>query len=158
MARMSTKLYLGTYLRLRYIWRNYQMAYSYLLPQEQQYLHGFFHLSKDLSPEELLAHRKAITAKHPSLPQQAGKALKKFKAILLTPASLRPEASAHPPGKRSTGPKRIQVYGVINPEPNPDALVQALLMLGREMAMKNRPSPTTDAWLDSEGLRRQDSA
>jgi hypothetical protein len=70
---------------LRAVWQQSAGGvFAELFPQEQWYLHDYFRPSEQLSDQALLAHRKEISARRPSLPQRAGRALKFLQAVLAT--------------------------------------------------------------------------
>lgn len=103
--------------------------FGFLGHQERMYLHDYFVPSKDLTDAELLAHRKAVTAQRPSLPQCAGRALRHLRVALEAPAAVQvPARSGHPAGKR-----RIVVRAIARPEIDQDRMVQALLKAARDL-------------------------
>jgi hypothetical protein len=78
MPRLTSQRYIEIHCWLRNYWLEDAAPYVYLTPEEQWNLHEFFQPCKQLSDDELTVHREAVTRRFPSLPQRAGRALKKF--------------------------------------------------------------------------------
>lgn len=95
MPRTSDHAYLKTQL-----WGHAQIVYAELDPNEHWQLHDYFQPSKDLTDGQLLDHRTAITAKRPSLPLQAGRALAKLDERSAVYALNRIRAQAVPIGSK----------------------------------------------------------
>lgn len=76
MPRLSDADYLLLTRHLREVWQIRQQAFTLVSTLDQHYLHLLFQTSKDLTEPERLVHRAAITAKRPSLPACAGRALR----------------------------------------------------------------------------------
>lgn len=85
-----------------------------------------------------------MTAVDPSLPQRAGRALKKLEtARALRTAAIQarlaqPVAADKPKRKHKSAERRITVKSLVHPEPNMDKMAKALLALAREMAAADR--------------------
>jgi len=78
MPRLSDTDYLKIHRRLARMWSVADGVFGYLSMSDQWFLHDFFQPSKSWSDSRLLAHRMAITAAQPTLPQQAGRALSRL--------------------------------------------------------------------------------
>lgn len=104
------------------MWGNQRKGFGFISSRDQRYLHEFFRPSETLTEAELIAHRKAISSQHPSLPHQAGWALKHF----ANPAALK-----QPP---ADGKRRIVIHAILRPEPDIKRLTQAFLCLARQLA------------------------
>ncbi len=118
MPRLTNMTYLATHDVLRRHWLEDQRDFTYLKGRDQSAVHAFYRPAYDLTDVELLAHRKAITLKHPSLPNRAGKALAVFSAVL----------SAAPPAISSSDSGRTISVRVVR-RPHPDlAKFHAALM------------------------------
>jgi len=132
--RLSPNDYLKAYKHLRYLWLNQSNVYSYLRPTEQWQLHKFFRPSEELSKEELLQHRKDITIKNPSLPHQAGKALKEFDQVMHSKVKARGvtglKTQAIVRGNRS-----VQVRSLVRPQIDIPRLARALIELGERKTL-----------------------
>jgi len=136
MARLNDKQYLRTHKQLRRFWEHNNRLYAELTSLEQWQLHDYFQPSKDWPDEQLLEHRAAISAKRPSLPHQAGRALNKFHASAAHLAVRRIRA-AHTParvaaGSRKRGDRVITVKAVVRPEIDYKKLTQALIGLAKQ--------------------------
>lgn len=129
MPRQTAADYLKTHRWLAKLWAEQQDSFGFLGYQEQMYLHDYFAPSQGISDEELVAHRKAVTARRPSLPQCAGRALRRLQVELEAAAAVRvPAGSSHPAGNR-----RIVVRAIARPEVDEDRMVQALLRAARDL-------------------------
>ncbi|HVV26283.1 MAG TPA: hypothetical protein VHC21_04620 [Candidatus Saccharimonadales bacterium] len=128
MPRLSKKEYWQWHVKLRWLWLNHQYFYKYLSPTKQWILHDFFQPSKDISREELLAHRKAITKERPGLPHQAGWALRDLNQMIHRYAKARKPAPAPVTnGRGKSGAKRVKVTGsLVRPEIDPDQMARVL--------------------------------
>jgi hypothetical protein len=74
MPRLTTSNYLFFYHYLHEIWETGYSPFGLIAIRDQRYLRDYFQLSKDLTYAELLT--QDITARRPSLPHSAGRALK----------------------------------------------------------------------------------
>ena len=76
MSRLTTTHYLKTCHVLAEKWREHMDDFAFYSPQDQCYIHDYFRPSEDLTDDQRIAHRIAISKLHPSLPAKAGRALK----------------------------------------------------------------------------------
>jgi hypothetical protein len=130
MPRLSTKDYLKAHKQLRYFWLHRQSLYRYLQPTQQWQLHAFFRPSEELSKEELLQHRKMITAVRPSLPHQAGRALKELEQVMHH--KVKPRGVTTMKVKSShKGTATIGVHSIVRPQIDHRRLARALIELER---------------------------
>lgn len=133
MPRLTNPTYLRTYFWLSGQIAQDRMTLSCLSPTEQSYLHAYFRPTEAISAPDLLAHRKSITRQRPSLPQSAGRALRKLQdhqtALVELPAS-----SPAPATKSSH--RRIVVHSVIRPEPDIERMAKALLRAAEDLKRK----------------------
>ena len=125
MPRLSNYDYLLIQAHLHNIWMTKRQGFSLISTKDQRYLYDFFRPSEVLTDAELLAHRKAVTAKHPSLPHQAGRALKHL-------------ADPQPLKQARAGNQRIVVYPILKPQPDIYRLAQALMDTARRIADERR--------------------
>jgi hypothetical protein len=116
MPRLTTSDYLFFYHHLREIWETDYSPFGLITTRDQRYLHVYFQLSKHLTDDELLAHRIDVTARQPSLPHSAGRALKH----LANPKPLRLAQSQE-------GGRRIFVYPIARPEIDTKRMADALM-------------------------------
>jgi hypothetical protein len=126
MPRLSKKEYWKWHKSLRWLWLNHQDAYSYLSPSRQWLLHDFFLPSKDLTKEELLEHRKAITKERPGLPHQAGWALRELNQVVHAPATVKQPVET---GKAKRGTATIRVRSLVKPEIDYDKVAKIFFKL-----------------------------
>lgn len=124
MPRLSNYDYLLLHAHLHQLWENKRLSFGLITTKDQRYLHDFFRLSEMLTEAELLAHRKAITIERPSLPHQAGRALKHLAKPLLL--------------KQPPGNGRIIVHPVVRPHPDVKRLARALQDLARRIAEEGK--------------------
>jgi hypothetical protein len=107
-------------------------VFSFLTPAEQGQLHDFFQLSKDLTPEQLSAHREQITRQRPSLPHQAGRALSHLNAEAAHwAADLQHQRVLAGKGS-NTRQHNITVRSVVRPEIGARKFADALIKIARE--------------------------
>jgi sigma54-dependent transcription regulator len=124
MPRRTTDHYLHTYHWLRSIWLTTNQVFGYLTYADQRTLHDYFCFAIELSEADLLAHRSAVTAEKPSLPQRAGRVLAK-----LDPDDARfavgttRSAAVH----TSKSGRRIVVRGIAKPQVDYKRLSKALI-------------------------------
>lgn len=131
MPRLTDQQYLQAHHQLRRFWQYAQAIYSYLAPAEQWQLHDYFQLSKDLSDQDLLAHRQAITKERPTLPHQAGKLLTKLDAAAAAWALHQQRPLIHAIVTNPHRPKgrSVVVHAIVEPELDAEAFLQVLLDL-----------------------------
>lgn len=134
MPRLSTLSYVRQRAALREEWQ-LRNGYGFVVlsPTEQFYIHDYFEPAKNLSPLEAVAHRKDVTARRPSLPQQAGRAFARIRPFLNMQLDPKPIA---PVAERSrtwgTGSRHVQVLSQVNPELDPKAFAQIIIELARQ--------------------------
>ena len=129
MPRLSNSTYLLIHQHLRQDWLTQSRIYSLIPPKDQRYIHDFFRPSEHLTDEELLAHRRAVSRQHPSLPHCAGRAVHR----VVRPVN-------HPELVRG----RIRVYPVLRPQVDVEKFARALLMTAREMQHRQTDSVDPD--------------
>lgn len=134
MPRLTTLNYLHQRAAVREEWqlRN-GYAFAVLSPTEQFCIHDFFEPTKNLSPLEAVAHRKDITARRPSLPQQAGRAFARIRPFLnmqLNPRPLKPVSER--PRTWSAGSRQVRVFSRVNPELDAKAFAKIIIELARQ--------------------------
>ena len=127
MPRLTDKQYLKYRKFLRRLWLRHQNAYSHLTPTQQWQIHAYFRPDEELTTEQLLAHRKDITTQQPSLPHQAGRAIKEFGQMLRGKAKSRATvtSSTNKRGQTST----IRVRSIARPKIDTRRLAKALIEL-----------------------------
>lgn len=134
MPRLTTLNYLHQRATLREEWQlRSGYAFVVLSPTEQFYIHDYFEPTKNLSPLEAVAHRKDMTARRPSLPQQAGRAFARIRPFLnmqLEPRPLKPASER--PRTWSAGSRHVQVLSQVNPELDPNAFAKIIIELARQ--------------------------
>ena len=131
MPRLSTYDYLLLHTHLHQLWENCRQGFGLISTRDQRYLHDFFRLSEKLTEAELMAHRMAVSVQYPSLPQQAGRALKHF----ADPTALK---------LQPYGDRRIVVHPILRPQPDIHRLAQALLSTARQIAIDQKDKGFVD--------------
>lgn len=116
MPRLTNKQYLQAHDLLRQAWLKQKGIFGLVGINQQQALHDFFQPSKELTTQELVAHRKAVSAKQRSLPNRAGKAYQELRAAARNGAPVRAGASGG-----------VRAFPIIRPEPDLDEIVYALM-------------------------------
>lgn len=147
MPRLNAKTYLKIHQRLRRLWLHDQRLFAELTPAEQWYLHDFFTPDRDHPDEELLRHRKAVTAQRPALPQQAGRALQKFWSTTAARTLTKVRAAKAPrvPAKqRRLADRTISVAAVARPEIDTKLLAKAFIELGLQRAKRQAEQEGSD--------------
>jgi hypothetical protein len=140
----SDAIFLERHYRLKGEWNGGAGgAFSWIDPHEQWALHHFFLPYKDLSDEELIAHRHAITLKRPELPAEADHAYQRLVVFMERPR-LAPQPTVSFDGKKQKRAKAsnraISVRALVRPEIDMQKLVRALsLMAEQEAARKTAP-------------------
>jgi hypothetical protein len=127
MPRLTDKQYLKYRKFLRRLWLYRLSTHSFLTPTQQWQIHAYFRPSEDLTNEELLEHRKTITVEHPSLPHQAGRAIKDFGQILRGNAKARATVTSFA-GRNKTA-RHVGVRSIVRPQIDIPRLARVLLDL-----------------------------
>lgn len=134
MARLTNQHYLLIHRQLRKAWLEVPHCISWLTPTEQWQLHDFFQPANQLTEVELLAHRRDITKRRPTLPSQAGRALAKLYRIAQTSQLIK---QVTPIGHG----RHIAVYGLVNPELDLEALAHILVDIATHLDDEPPPEP-----------------
>lgn len=120
------------------MWQRYPSAFAILTPKAQWEVHDFYQPSKELTKEQLLAHRRQISRERPSLPAAAGKHFdilndyfRSDRELPKTEPSLDRSESAQGAGNR-----QVRVRALVRPEPNLKLLASALVDLAIELNAK----------------------
>lgn len=136
MPRTTNQEFIKTHHRLKRYWI-YAKAdpYGYLKAQEQWALHDYFQPTKTMTNSQLRRHRALITAKRPSLPQQAGRALVKIDsaAVAWAMAEARRVGMPVPLATKGGTKQTLQfvVHGVVHPELDLPALAELLVEIAQ---------------------------
>jgi hypothetical protein len=144
MPRLSNALFLDRHRFLRKMWLECDELYSILEVNQQWEVHRFYQPSKELTDEELVAHRKATTKAEPRLPAIAGRHFAllyqsfrvayayaegdemRFRSAISQMSRQRPS--------HMTGKRQIWIRAVANPEPDLQKLASALIDLALHQA------------------------
>jgi hypothetical protein len=122
-------------------------AFSWIDSREQWALHHFFLPYKDLSEEELVAHRNAITLKRPELPVEADDAYQRLLVIMDRP-KLAPQPTVSFSGKQQKRAKAsnraVSVRVLVRPEIDMQKLVQALILIAEQEAARKTATEGND--------------
>ncbi len=138
MSRLTDHDFLHIHDRLAHLWAKAPGTFGYLSAQEQWCLHDYFQPSKNMSDLQLLAHRQAISAARPSLPQRAGRALTKLDeaAAVWALRQVRPKAVNK---RKPQAERHVTVRAVVRPEVDPEKLARAFINLAQDIARKQPP-------------------
>ena len=120
--------------QLRQYWLEDPAPYACLSPNEQWELHDFFQPYKALRDAELVAHRQAVSQRSPSLPQRAGRTLKRFETATKIIADWRARPPAQPTAtkhKRAAQGDSVEVWPLVRPEIDATKIARALIALAR---------------------------
>lgn len=128
MSRLSNNEYCVQHQFLRWAWLNEQGAYAYLSHNAQRQIHDYYQPSKELTDDELIAHRRQISERQPNLPAAAGKAARQLFYIAKTQRQPPPIPRSHP------DPREITVRAVVRPEIDLKQLSRALIELAKHLA------------------------
>lgn len=131
--RLSTKQYLQTHHRLRKLWLQDHSLFAELAPVEQWILHDFFKPDLDLTDDQLIAHRKQVTAERPGLPHHAGKILRLFWENTAALSLRRVRTAKAPAAKRRGSSRHVVVKSIVRREPDAQQFARALIMLAEHI-------------------------
>ncbi|RIT49510.1 hypothetical protein D2E80_09215 [Mycobacteroides abscessus] len=110
----------------------------------------FYMARHSVSIEALIEHRRNMVARDESLPQRAGRALRKLEqalAVRLTEAQVRGVEPTPVPAKRTKRHSRDQVVtmrSLVHPEPDMARMIKALRALVEEMAAADRAAQVAE--------------
>ncbi len=144
MPRLTNFTYYGQHRFVHDTWVENWAAWSELSPGEQWDLHTFYMARHSLSIEALIEHRRNRVARDESLPQRAGRALRKLEQVLavqMAEAQARGTEPTSVPAKRTKRQSKDQVVTVrslVHPEPDMARMIKALRALVEEMAAADR--------------------
>jgi hypothetical protein len=105
---------------------------SHLVFGDQRHLHDYYVPTKDLTDDEVLAHRRTISHAHPSLPHGAGRAYSAFDQVAARRAP-------QPMPRRVAGQKRahhgrgqVVIRALVQPEIDVRKLSRLLLAMATD--------------------------
>lgn len=140
MPRLSNEYYYHRHEFLRWLWLNKDAAYSYLSPNEQWAIHDYYQPSKELSFQELVAHRREVSKERPNLPAVAGKAAHRLYQLVKGQRSPKP---THRPRQRQSSKRQVTIRAVVRPEINMKQLARALIAVAEDMARREQEKKPT---------------
>jgi hypothetical protein len=134
--RLTNKQFLEEHHRLALAYESEPLIFGSVTPAEQWALHDFFVPTKDLSNDELLAHRKAITKQQSSLPNRAGKAYaflaSEYQRLLALVDQLEAEPAVMSVVPAGPLHRQIWVRGALQLEVDAGKIAQVIISLARE--------------------------
>jgi len=80
--RLTNKQHYTRHLQLRSLWLHDPRVFALLEPDQQAEVHRYFQPAKDLTERQLVAHRRQVSTRDPSLPNRAGKHYIRMTALL----------------------------------------------------------------------------
>lgn len=147
MPRLATIDYLRQRAALREEWfvRD-AYAFAVLSPTEQFAVHDFYELTKNLSPLELIAHRRDITARRPSLPQRAGRAFARIRPFLnLPPEPFKAELAESRARTWSAKDRHVYVQSLVKPDLDAAEFAKIIMDLAKQGPPPGwKPDDTSD--------------
>jgi hypothetical protein len=130
MPKLSNDDYLIRHEILHRVWGTDNRHFTHLKYQQQRDLHDYYDPAKDLTNDELLAHRKKVAKQHPSLPQRASKAF----LVMLRPETQREPAHSSLDRKG----RKITIRPLVRPEIDTEQLARALLRMAEQLTPEER--------------------
>jgi len=134
MPRLTNADYLLYRSELFLVWDDMNV-FGRLSAQDQWILHGYFVPTKQISAEEAIAHRKAVSRAIPSLPNRAGKVMRKVQLL----QSIDWIKVARPP--QDAGPRHLTLRSIVRPEPDLDQIARSMISLAIEAAERGTRLP-----------------
>ena len=131
MPRFTNTKCLEVHQRLRECWPGEIGSHAQISERVQIELHLCFCPSKDWSDEKLLGHRRVMSKADPSLPQRAGRVVKRFERAQAGEVVYVPPVYEAPVRSRERS-HAISVRGVRTPEPDLPRLVRAIIRMADE--------------------------
>lgn len=131
-SRLTDKTYLRQRRSLRQLWLQRAHTFSRVPISDQRVIHDFYLPGGDASDGELLEHRRIVTAEQPSLPNRAGKALRRLDPAL-KPST--PSPSSRRRNRVAVGAlgRDISVRAVLRPEPDIVRLASAFMSVATQI-------------------------
>ncbi len=140
MPRLTNTHYLTTRKWLTEVWLTDPGAWANASPADQRLLHDYFEPSIPLSPDQALAHRRQVTTTNPSLPQRAGRALRRFQQVVQLESIWVPQPVISPKQGRQAQ-HAISARSVLQPHPDLAKLARALLQLAAKQGKPQKRHP-----------------
>lgn len=158
MPRLAAIDYLRQRAALREEWFTRDAyAFAALSPTEQFAIHDYYEPTKNRPPLGLIAHRKNITARRPSLPQRAGRAFARIRPFLnLPPEPFKPELAERRARTWSARDRHVYVQSLVKSILNPAEFTKIIMDLAKQGSPPGRrPNDIIDpAPSESEPLQR----
>ncbi|MFG6279580.1 hypothetical protein [Microbacterium sp. 5K110] len=138
MPRLTNKTYLCNRSALGKFWRRSEHGWSKLSLEDQCTLHEYFEPTMDLTDDQAIAYRQAVTAEWPNLPQRAGKAYAQFTRVIAQLEAEPPRLKTSPKSKHRRTPYIVRVEALARPDVDFDKLARALLAFAKEKVDRER--------------------
>ena len=149
MPRLTNQTYLANSLWLRKIWNgNLKSLFAVLSVQRQIDLHAYFAPTKDLTDEERVEHRRAISEEFTDLPARAGRYFASMRDVydkavdvcrgndqLIKPYI----SSVVAPLKTDKSGRKIGIAAIARPEPALRGFARALVQLAQDNVGEQKP-------------------
>lgn len=142
MPRQSTRRHLEVRRWVAKLWTERPSILGALSHQDQRYLHDYFLPSVIVSDEQLLAYRAKISKDRPSLPQCAGRAVKRLEALVAMPARVPVAASWSRTKQRGTP---AVTAATVKPQIDIESMARALVWAAEGLAKQDRESRDHDS-------------
>lgn len=150
MPRLTHKSYIKRHHWLKRQWHHQGNLFTILSALHQQQVHAYFVPTKDLTDDQLVAHRRQVTEDQPSLPQAASKLYVIMANAYLDaldqadddPVKFGQAVTAHrqPDAATTTRTRKgsITVTSLARPEPDEKGVIRVLLDMARQTEQKRR--------------------
>jgi hypothetical protein len=140
MARITNQQFIDRHFLLLSIWNDGLAQLFSVLPSHIQWdVHRYYQPTRNLTDQELIAHRQAATATDPSLPHRASRGFARMKRAYVVARQaadaagkkdtefLRVVTPLQPVRAHAAGKRRILVHGIAKPELDTKRLARLLV-------------------------------
>lgn len=138
MPRLTRTTYLLNRNVLTDHWRRSERGWTKLTFEDQCTLHEYYKPSTDLTDEQAITYRQAVTAKWSNLPHRAGKAYAEFTKVIARLEAAPPPANRTPGRRRTNKSYVIRTEAIVRSDVDFDKLARVLLAIARDKAEKKK--------------------
>lgn len=136
MPRLTNSGYLAKRRNLAVHWHRSELGWSKLTFEDQCTLHEYYEPSMDLTDDQAITYRRAVTARWPSLPHRAGKAYAEFTKVIAQLEATPPSPKKLPGRRRTNKSYAIRTEGLVRPDVDFDKLARVLLAMAKDQTEK----------------------
>lgn len=138
MPRLTNTTYLANRSTLGKYWHRNELGWSKLSFENQSTLHEYYEPSMDLTEDQAIAYRQAVTAKWPSLPHRADRAYAEYNKVIAQLEAAPPQPRRTPGRRRTNKSYVIRTEALVRPDVDFDKLARVLLAIARDEAEKKK--------------------